>query len=102
VGRPQLAKVSQSHWIQVHQFWAVIPIQGIRAQCGPFRSDKGHKLKIEWDIEWEGKDISAELQREEIGRRASQIALLGEVREEVNNVLRFVAEGGNYVIEGRT
>jgi len=26
---------------------------------------------------------------------------LGEVREEVNNVLRFVAEGGNYVIEGR-
>jgi len=64
-------------------------------------SIKGHKLKIEWDIEWEGKDISAELQREEIGRRASQIALLGEVREEVNNVLRFVAEGGNYVIEGR-
>jgi len=50
---------------------------------------KGHKLKIEWDIEWEGKDISAELQREEIGRRASQIALLGEVREEVNNVLRL-------------
>jgi len=62
---------------------------------------KEHKLKIEWDIEWEGKDISAELQREEIGSKASQIALLKEVREEVNDVLRFVAEGGNYVIEGR-
>ena len=62
---------------------------------------KEHKLKIEWDIEWEGKDISAELQREEIGSRASEIALLREVRDEVNNVLRFVAEGGNYVIEGR-
>jgi len=60
---------------------------------------KEHKLKIEWDVEWEGKDISAELQREEIGSKASQIALLREVREEVNNVLRFVAEGGNYVIE---
>jgi len=62
---------------------------------------KEHKLKIEWDIEWEGKGISAELQREEIGSRASEIALLREVRDEVNNVLRFVAEGGNYVIEGR-
>jgi len=62
---------------------------------------KEHKLKIEWDIEWEGKDISAELQREEIGSRASEIALLRDVRDEVNNVLRFVAEGGNYVIEGR-
>jgi len=62
---------------------------------------KGHKLKIEWNIEWEGKDITEELQREETGNRASQIALLSEVREEVNSALRFVAEGGNYVIEGR-
>jgi len=62
---------------------------------------KEHKLKIEWDVEWEGKGISAELQREEIGSKASQIALLREVREEVNSALRFVAEGGNYVIEGR-
>ncbi|HHY43905.1 MAG TPA: cytidylate kinase, partial [Coprothermobacter sp.] len=43
---------------------------------------KGHKLKIEWNIEWEGKDITEELQREETGNRASQIALLSEVREE--------------------
>jgi len=94
-----LAKAVGFRFISSGQF--IYRFKALEPDVDLLEAIKEHKLKIEWDVEWEGKDISAELQREEIGSKASQIALLREVREEVNNVLRFVAEGGNYVIEGR-
>ncbi|NPV88710.1 (d)CMP kinase [Coprothermobacteraceae bacterium] len=62
---------------------------------------KQGRLRIENGVMWSNSDVTADLMAEGVGEKASQIALSVEVREQVNAALRFVTEGGNYVVEGR-
>jgi cytidylate kinase len=76
-------------------------LKALKAEENLMEAVKSSRLSIEWGIRWDGEDITDVLQKEEVGERASQIALREEVRKEINDVLRYVVEGGNYVIEGR-
>ena len=49
----------------------------------------------------DGERIDEVLQSEEVGKWAAKVAKEGSVREEVNTTLKLLAEGGNFVVDGR-
>ncbi len=63
---------------------------------------KSGRLKIkDSKIYLDGEKIEDYLQSEEIGKWAAKVAKEPQVREEVNDTLKLIAEGGNFVVDGR-
>ena len=60
------------------------------------------RLKIvDNSIHLDGHNIENILQNEDIGKWAAKVAIDPNVRDEVNKTLHLLAEGGNFIVDGR-
>ena len=56
---------------------------------------------LENGVALDGQRIDEILQSEEVGKWAANVAKDGGIREEVNTTLKLLAEGGNFIVDGR-